>query len=260
MNGATELRSLLPLFLISCLSACSESHITQEELEAVMVKQQPKLNTLAIAIEKHKERTGKYPTKLSDVAIQQLPKIDLPVRYKSLKSVPPFYKLSRDKSFFRITYAVEDGDDYNVYAASSYSSLKKQWQSEWDPERFNWLEIQHYGNLYRQNREGRYLELTVQSLLGTARGSKGITCTNFWHDRVVRSLGPSRDAQGYPILDEAAKVTVYETKTHKTAYAFVTTEHVYPPMKKSLQIISAVHRFDNKKNAWELLQACGASD
>lgn len=253
-------RCLLTIALTGLLSGCDSPNISQDELEAALIKQQPHFNTLAQAIERHKERNGYYPTTLSDVSIEQIPDVTLPTKYKTLKAAQPQYELSRDKSFFRITYAVEDGDDYNVYAASSYSSLKKQWQTEWDPELFNWLEIQHYGKLYRQNRDRQHLDLTVQSLLDTARGYKGTTCNNFWHEWVIWSLGTGEGTKGYPPIDASAKVDVYEASADKYAYAFVVTEQAYPYIKNPLRIISEVHRFDEEKNAWELLQACGASD
>ena len=256
-----RLRTLFPILLSGLLAACGDPHISQDDLEAALVKQQPKLDVLAVAIEKHKETTGDYPTTLSEIQIKSMPSVSLPAAYKSLRTALPQYELAREKSFFRLTYAVSDANDYNIYAASSYISYDKQWQVNWDPERFIWLEIRHYGQDYQGRHSARDLDLTVQSLMEATKNNSAYPCRNFWQEWVVSSLGQGGSGrESFPTVNDSGEVSIYPALDGEGAYAFVTTEKPYRPMTKPLRIVTAVYRLEDKSTGWELLQTCDSSE
>jgi hypothetical protein len=252
----------LILILLSCLlmlTACGEPHISQDALEATLVEQQSELDAVAEAIEMHKKATGKYPASLGELEIKNIPNVTLPAEYKSLRTASPHYELARDKSFFRLMYTVSDADDYNIYAASSYTSYDKQWQTGWNPERFVWLEIHHYGQLYQSHHTVQYLNLTVQSLMNAAANSTH-PCRNFWEEWIAPTLGEGDVRKSYPTVPARGKISIYPAQDTETAYAFVTSEKTFHPMTKPLRIVTAVYQLESKSIGWQLQQTCDSSD
>lgn len=250
---------LITIFLLSLLAACSSPHISQEDLEAELVKQRPNFDKLIIAIEKYKQNKGTYPLTLSEFKIEDIPRISLPAEFKSLRADFPQYELSRDQSFYRLTYAVSDTDNDDIYAAAGYISYTKQWHINWDPEPFLWLEINHFGALYQSQHTGRYLDLTVQSLLNASLNSAH-RCTNFWDEWLVKALGIGSDKPAFPVLSDKGNIKIYPAQDTGVAYAFITREKVFLPTHRAIPMVTGIYYSKNRSSGWQLLQTCVAQD
>lgn len=241
--------------LVGCKPAPS-----QGDLEAKVLTQQDTFALVANSIEQYHSAKGSYPSRLDEVENLIIPTVSLPEHFDSLRTAPISYEVSRDRSFFRITYGIHDLDDYNLHASLSYLSLNKKWEITRHLERLTHVEAAHYGNQYQKTFSRDYLVLAVQSLLDSAKSNSAYPCRNFWKDWVVEAIG-SGELMKHPLPKPLAinETVMYVTKNRQPIYAFAFQSKLYPPMTKPLMIVEAVYQMDAVGNEWTLMQQCDSS-
>ena len=245
--------------LILTLVGCGPS---RNDLEAELLSQQPTFARVVDLIEQYRSTKNVYPATLDDVENLTIPEVTLPSRFKSLRTAPVSYEVSRDHSFFRLTYGIYDPDDYELHATSSYLSFDKRW-NPWNPrhvERLAHVEATYFGAQYLQNHSRKYLNLAVLSLLDAARANSAYPCRNFWKDWVVEAIGSgqplSRPLPKLSVVDEAV---VYVAENGQAAYAFAFQSRLHHPTDKPLMIVIAVYQIEKGDAEWTLVQQCDSS-
>lgn len=233
---------------------------SQGDLEAKVLAQQHTFAVVANLIEQYHSAKGSYPSRLDEVENLAIPVVSLPERFNSLRTAPISYEVSRDRSFFRLTYGIHDSDDYNLHASLSYLSLNKKWDITRHLERLTHVEAAHYGNQYQKTLSRDYLTLAVLSLLESAKSNSTYPCRNFWKDWVVKAIG-SGELTNHPLPKRPGinETVVYVTKNGQPAYAFAFQSKLYPPMTKPLMIVEAVYQTEAVGNEWTLVQQCDSS-
>ena len=229
-------------------------------MEAKVLAQQNIFALVASSIEQYHLANGSYPSRLDEVENLSIPMVSLPEGFNSLRTSPISYQVSRDRSFFRLTYGIRDSEDYNLHASLSYLSLTKKWDLTHYLERFTHVEATHYGSQYQKSRSREYLTLAVLSLLESAKSNSAYPCRNFWKEWVVKAIGPGEPMKN-PLpkrqgIDEAA---VYVTENGQPAYAFEFQSKLFSSMTKPLVIVEAVYQMEAMGNEWNLLQQCDSS-
>jgi hypothetical protein len=229
-------------------------------LEATVLAQQQIFALVANSIEQYHSAKGSYPSRLDEIEDLSIPMVSLPERFNSFRAAPINYEASRDRSFFRLTYGIQDSKDYNLHASLSYLSLTKKWDLTHYVEPLTHVEATHYGSQYQKTRSRDYLTLAVLSLLESAKSNSAYPCRNFWKDWVVKAIGPGEPMKSFLQnrlgIDETA---VYVTTNGQPAYAFAFQSKLYPPMTKPLMIVEAVYQTNAQGNEWNLLQQCDSS-
>ena len=241
--------------LVGCKPAPS-----QADLEAHVLAQQHTFTAVANLIEQYHSAKGSYPSSLEEIEGLAVPTFALPDCFNSLRAEPVSYEVSRDRSFFRLTYGIYDSDDYNLHASSSYLSLNKKWDATRHLRRFSHVEAAHYGSRYQTTLSRDHLTLAVLSLLDSAKSNSAYPCRNFWRDWVVKAIGSGElMKRPLPTLPEINETVVYVTKDGQPAYAFEFKSKLYPPMTKPLMIVEAVYQTGTVSDEWTLVQQCDSS-
>lgn len=253
------MRLLVCFLTIITLVGCKPAP-SQGDLEAKVLAQQHIFAVVANSIEHYHAANGSYPTRLAEVENLAIPMVSLPERFNSLRAAPISYEVSRDRSFFRLTYGIHDSEDYNLHASLSYLSLTKKWDLTHYLEQLTHVEAAHYGSKYQKIRSRDYLTLAVLSLLESAKSNSAYPCRNFWKDWVVKAIGPGEPMKNpLPKRRGIEETAVYVTKNGQPAYAFAFQSKLYPPMTKPLMIVEAVYQTEAMGNEWNLLQQCDSS-
>ena len=234
---------------------------SRNDLEALVLAQQPTFALVAESIEKYHLSNGIYPLSIEEIKGHGVPSIALPERFKSLSAPPLRYEAARDRSFFRLTYGIHDADDYELHAGMSYLSLTKEWKLNDNRGLLSHVEATHYGEQYKKTLSNEYLTLAVQSLLDSAKANSAYPCRNFWKDWVVNAIGTGQPMERrLPLLAGINGATMYNTDNGRAAYAFAFQSELYPPMTTPLMIATAVYQTTNGGKDWALVQHCDSSN
>lgn len=241
--------------LVGCNPAPSKG-----DLEAKVLAQQHTFAVVANSIEQYHSAKGSYPSRLDEVENLAIPTVSLPERFNSLRAAPINYEVSRDRSFFRLTYGIYDSDDYSVHASLSYLSLNKKWDLARYLEGLTHVEAAYYGGQYQKTLSRDYLTLAVLSLLESAKSNSAYPCRNFWKNWVVKAIG-SGQLMSHPLPKRSGinESVVYVTKNGQPTYAFAFQSKLYPPMTKPLMIVQAIYQKQTVGNEWTLVQQCDSS-
>lgn len=253
------MRLLLFVLALIALFGCDPSP-SQGDLEKSVVSQQASFAAVTNLIEQYGSVEGSYPSTLEEVEGLTVPTVAVPDRFTSLRAAPISYEVSRDRSFFRLTYGIYDSDDYSLRASSSYLSLNKRWDTIQHLDRLTHVEAAHYGRQYQATLSRDHLTLSALSLLDSAKSNSAYPCRNFWKDWVVRAIG-SGDTGQHPLprRPEIDESVVYFTKDGRPAIAFEFKSKVFPPMTKPLMIVESVYQMDVVSGEWTLLKQCDSS-
>jgi hypothetical protein len=253
------LRILVSFLAIITLVGCKPAP-SQGDLETKVLAQQHTFAVVANSIEQYHSAKGSYPLRLDEVENLAIPTVSLPERFSSLRTAPISYEVSRDRSFFRLTYGIHDSDDYNLHASLSYLSLNKKWALSRYLEGLTHVEAAYYGSEYQKTLSSKYLTLAVLSLLESAKSNSTYPCRNFWKDWVVKAIG-SGQPMNHPLPKRPGTIesVVYVTKNGPPIYAFAFQSKLYPTMTKPLILVEAVYQKQAVGNEWTLVQQCDAS-
>lgn len=254
-----QLRLFVFILAFIQLAGCNPAP-SRGALEERVLAQQHSFAAVANLIEQHASAKGSYPSKLEEVENLAIPTVVLPEGFKSLRAAPTIYEVSRDRSFFRLTYGIYDTDDYALHASLSYLSLNKKWGPTQHLERFTHVEAARYGNQYKATRSRDSLTLAVMSLLDSAKSNSAHPCRNFWKDWVINSIGAG-ELKKHPLPKRPGiyETIVYETNEGQPAYAFQFKSKLFPPMTKPLMIVEAVYQMDPVGGDWAVVQQCDSS-
>ena len=88
---------------------------------------QAQFSPLLASIENYRATNGTYPSALSDLGNLNIPKIVPPENFRSFRPTQLKYEVSRDHTFFRVSYGLNDAEDYERLGFSIYSSIEPKW-------------------------------------------------------------------------------------------------------------------------------------
>lgn len=248
------------LVVVTVLAACGVNKPSPHELEMVLLQQEPQFSAVIDKIEKYRAENGHYPSDLQAVSGLALPTVELPSQFKTLCTTPAHYEVTRDRSFFRVTYVVSDAEDYELHVSSSYLSFENRWKVGHHVERFPHVEAQYFGTLYQQDQSSKSLSLTISSLLEAAKANSAYPCRNLWADWIEKALGAGEPQYlGSPALPVVGETKFYATRDNKDAYAVVIDRRIFSPMKTPLPFVVGIYEWRKGNAAWAVVQRCDSS-
>lgn len=251
------MRKALSFLLLIALIGCKPARV---ELDEHVVAQQPNFTHVVSAIEQYRQRVGKYPAALGDIQDLSIPPVVVPPGFEGFQAEPLRYEVSRDRSFFRLTYGIYNPADYEHYSFSTYLSLSKSWDREGHLHQLHHLEARHYGARYQQGRSIKDLDLAVQTLLDAAKSNSAYPCRNFWKEWVVAALGDGKALQQpLPNMPAVEEAVMYGAANDQSAYAFAFHAKEYRLNKKLIPVVVAIYRMAEQDREWALVQQCDSS-
>lgn len=254
------MRSQGLLIAVIALAGCGASKPSQSDLESILRQQKQQFSVLIEKIEKNHSEKTQYPNDLNAIDAASIPSIALTEKHKTLRTTPAHYEVSRDHSFYRVTYGVSDSEDYEIHASSSYLSFEKDWKVGRYVERFPHVEANYFGSQYQQSHSYKFLELAVSSLLEAAKSNSDYPCRNLWGEWVDKALGVGMLKQlQFPDLPAAKEVRLYTTSDKKKTYAVAMDRKVFRNTKEPLTFVVAVYKLSSGSNNWVLVQQCDSS-
>jgi hypothetical protein len=245
---------------VGVLAGCGVGKPSQSELEKILLQQAPSFSLLIEKIEKYRIENGRYPDDMPAAGIESPILVGLPENLKMFHSNPAHYEVARDRSFFRVTYGVNDPEDYDLYASSSYLSFEKEWKVGHYGERFPHVEAKYFGAQYQQSHSYNSLELAIFSLLEAAKSNSAYPCRNFWGDWVDKSLGiGALQSSSLPRVPVEGEVRIYAASDKKKSYAMAIDRKLFLNTKKPLPFVTGVYRLNKGGKKWMLVQQCDSS-
>ena len=203
--------------------------------ETVLANAQPVGDRLAIAIEEHHRRHGRYPQKLSDLVKQgllaEVP--ELPSYRGTSSKYGPYYESNRALEFYRLSFGCHvDGGigPGDTYWRVLVSDDPIGWKTTGSPGSLENLVADRVLATYRKRHDEKSLELFISDVIGKAR------CDYLYRDRVTRWLGEGVEIELPPDLVVAGKKGyVYQAQGGaKRRYCFVYKDHWLPLLKSYL--------------------------
>lgn len=245
---------------VGALAGCGGGKPSQFELEKILLQQAPSFSLLIEKIEKYRTENGRYPDDMPAAGIESPILLALPENLKMFHTNPAHYEVARDRSFFRITYGVNDPEDYELHASSSYLSFEKEWKVGHYVERFPHTEAKYFGAQYQQSHSYNSLELAVSSLLEAATSNSAYPCRNFWEGWVDESLGiGALQSSSLPKVPVEGQFRLYATSDKKKSYAMAIDRKLFHNANKPLPFVTGVYKLDKDGNKWVLMQQCDSS-
>jgi hypothetical protein len=247
---------LAPIFFV--LLGCRPS---QEEVEVgrEVSSRQSIFFPVVDALNRYYSANGGYPKDIADLKGVDIPKVLTSSKLQSFRSKQLTYEVSRDRSFFRVSFGVYNKYDYERFAISVYSSIDSKWITTRSVEVMPHVEAMYYGAAYLMDSSKLQLDLSVRSLLDANRLSSSHGCRNLWRDWIVKAIGiGSKDKVVLP--GNANEVLTYWDLKKRSGYAFEISEELYKPMTNPIKIVRGVYQITPNSNEWKLLQKCDSSN
>jgi hypothetical protein len=242
--------------ILCVLLGCGPS---QEEVEREVSSQQSTFLPVIDTLNKYHSAHGTFPKYLSHLQSVDIPKVIAPPKLESLRPKQLTYEVSRDGSFFRVSFGLYDNNDYQRFAISAYSSIDSKWITTRNIEQMPHVEATYYGAAYLMESSKMQLDLSVQSLLDATRRNSNHGCRNLWRDWIVKALGSgSQDKVVLP--GNTDEVLTYWDLKKRSGYAFAISEELYEPMTNRLKIVRAIYQITPNRDEWKLLQKCDSSN
>lgn len=241
---------------ITMLFGCESK---MNEINRELSANQAQFSPLLASIENYRATNGAYPSALSDLGNLNIPKIVPSKNFKSFRPTQLTYEVGRDHTFFRVSYGLNDVDDYERLGFSIYSSIEPQWVTTTYITPLPHLEAEHYGSAYIASRSREKLDLAVQSLLSAARLNSDYPCRNFWHEWIIKSLGQGDSSPVVPLMGEREFI-MYTDQEQRPVYGFAVNEVLYPSGTIPLKIVTGVYQMTLKSPEWKLMQTCDSAN
>lgn len=254
------MRLITLLFVTLLLVGCEGNKPSKQDLEDLLLQQKSRFAAVSSLIEEYHREHGDYPSSLQTVGDGTTSSAILPTRgFESINAYSAVYEVARDRSFFRLTYAVGHKEDYELHASYSYLSFEDTWKLDQHIYRFPHIEAKYFGAQYQQDRSEKSLELTIASLLDAAKGNSAYPCRNLWAEWIEQALGEGepqhRKAPPLPV----DRATLYSTKDNRVMYAIAVDQKVFGNMDKALLFVVGVFEWRRGSKDWALVQHCDAS-
>jgi hypothetical protein len=203
--------------------------------ETVLAKAQPVFERIAVALEEHHRRHGRYPQELSDlVKVGLLPEIpELPSHRGAPSKYGPIYDVNTSLNFYRLSfgYHVPEGiGPGDTHWRVLVSDDPEGWKTTGSPDSMENLVADRVLATYRKRHDGKSLDLFMSDVIGKA------DCYYLNRDRVIRWLGEGIELELPPdLLGAGKKGFVYQAQDDtKRRYCFAYKDQWLPLLKSDL--------------------------
>lgn len=239
---------LQTLWLLNSLNVIAAQNMAIEMLQT----HRADIDRLIANIDAYKNINHVYPVSMAGF---QVPKIRPASEMSSPNITPLNYEVSRDASFFRLSFSLQRGHDSDAIASAVFVSLEPVWKiSHSYVDDFNQAQAEIFGRLYQETRTFDMLEKAVLSLVAAHTISRGPPCPVFFSDYLTRALGPAESYSApLPNNPDNRSAVVYKTDDGQPGYAF--TLEPSPKYASLIEIVD-VYRFDRESTNWDKTTSC----
>lgn len=251
------MRLVTLLFVTLLLVGCEGNKPSKQDLEDLLIQQESRFAAVSTLIERYRREHGDYPSSLQTVGDGARSAAILPTRgFESINADSAVYEVARDRSFFRLTYAVGDKEDYELHASYSYLSFEDTWKLDQHIYTFPHIEAKHFGAQYQQGRSAKSLELAIASILDAAKGNRAYPCLNLWPEWIEEALGKGEPQYRKAPLLPVDQATLYASKDNRVIYAIAIDQKKFSNRDKPLRFVVGVYEWRRGSRSWALVQHC----